>query len=247
VTDDMVSRLLARARARAQLSREELALAAGTSRSAVASYESGRHSPTVRTLERLLAACDLRLLMTLEPLLASLDAKVDAMLGPVPELDTASWSRLADSLDDLGPAVDAAGRPALRRAGPVQWAVDGASALVLHGLAAPAEDLDIVVVLDEALRFWMRAVSLQGVDERERAVRDWLDADLERINGALGAPRYSSLGFVAVRVVAQVPVTVRISVPWLDRALPVATVYEVERTHPGYAEVLARWRERRPV
>ena len=48
--------LLHTARTRAGLSQRRLALAAGTSQSAVAAIESGRKQPTVATLERLLAA-----------------------------------------------------------------------------------------------------------------------------------------------------------------------------------------------
>lgn len=45
------------ARRRAGLSQRELAVAARTSQTTVSAYESGRKSPSVRTLERLLGAC----------------------------------------------------------------------------------------------------------------------------------------------------------------------------------------------
>lgn len=53
--------LLRDARERAQLSQAALAAAAGTSQSAVARYETGVAQPSLRTLERLLAACGDRL------------------------------------------------------------------------------------------------------------------------------------------------------------------------------------------
>lgn len=53
--------LLRTARERAGLSQAALAAAAGTSQSAVARYETGVAQPSLRTLERLLAACGDRL------------------------------------------------------------------------------------------------------------------------------------------------------------------------------------------
>jgi predicted nucleotidyltransferase/DNA-binding XRE family transcriptional regulator len=53
--------LLRGARERAGLSQAALAIAAGTSQSAVARYETGAAQPSLRTLERLLAACGDRL------------------------------------------------------------------------------------------------------------------------------------------------------------------------------------------
>ena len=46
-------------RERAKLTQEELARAAGTSQPAIAAYEAGRKSPTLRTVERLAAAAGL--------------------------------------------------------------------------------------------------------------------------------------------------------------------------------------------
>ena len=46
-------------RARANLTQEELAQAAGTSQPAIAAYEAGRKSPTLRTVERLATAAGL--------------------------------------------------------------------------------------------------------------------------------------------------------------------------------------------
>jgi uncharacterized protein len=62
-----VAGLLRRARLAAGLSQAELARRAGTSQPAVARYESGTASPSVRTLERLLHATGLRLRVTTEP------------------------------------------------------------------------------------------------------------------------------------------------------------------------------------
>jgi transcriptional regulator with XRE-family HTH domain len=247
-----VGRLLDQARATARLSVAELARSSGVSRGALHSYLGGSQSPTVRTLDRLLAACGLQARVLLEPLMADLDERVDALEGPLPALDQSRWADLVASLNDEPGARDAfMGRAP--RSGSVTWAVDGATALVLHALAAEPTGLkamDVVVRLDEALRFWMWGVNLRGVTHDDRTVLDWLEADSERIVSSLGgaAERWCGLGFVRVRVLTEDqswPPTARLLVPWADQPLPVVTGDEVERSNPVYAEVLARWRERR--
>ncbi len=230
------------------MSQRVLGLAAGTSRGAISAIESGLTSPTVQRLDRLLAACGLQLRVSLEPLQAPLDALVDAMEAAdaaAPQLAGDQWRRLADSLGDVpgdtGPSLI---RTAPRR-GPVRWAVDGASALVLHGLTVPLDAMDVVVELDDALRYWMKAVQLRGLDAREHLVMDWYDADLLRMTEALHGARFCLLGFVRVRVVEHLPPTMSLVLPWLDRGVRVVSVEEVEGSHPAYAEVLARRRTRR--
>lgn len=58
------ARLIALARLHARLTQAELASRAGTSQAAVARYESGTTSPSVRTLDRLLHAAGKRLVLT---------------------------------------------------------------------------------------------------------------------------------------------------------------------------------------
>ncbi|CAN5556844.1 MAG: helix-turn-helix domain-containing protein [Actinomycetota bacterium] len=60
------SGLIATARRQAGLTQVELAARAGTSQPAVSAYEAGRRSPSVATLQRLLAACGARARVTLE-------------------------------------------------------------------------------------------------------------------------------------------------------------------------------------
>lgn len=57
--------LIASARHRAGLTQAEVAARAGTSQPAVSAYESGRRSPSVSTLQRLLSACGSRAALTL--------------------------------------------------------------------------------------------------------------------------------------------------------------------------------------
>ncbi|MCU1595791.1 MAG: hypothetical protein JWO12_3183, partial [Frankiales bacterium] len=199
-------------------------------------------SPTVRTLDRLLAACGVQLRVALEPLKAELDERVAAYTGEVVGLDD-SWAAIADGLDDLAPA----GMMRAPRRGAVTWAVDGAAALALQGFAAPVEDFvyELVVELDEALRFWMKAVALQGIDDHGYLVMSWLDLDHDAISAALPGARMGYGGLYRLRVVASLGPTVSLAVPWLDRTIRVATVDEVERAHPEHREVLERWRQNR--
>ncbi len=57
MTSKTVAALLAEARSSAGLTQQRLADAARTSQPAVAAYEAGRRTPTISTLDRLLAAC----------------------------------------------------------------------------------------------------------------------------------------------------------------------------------------------
>lgn len=59
--------LVRSARTRAGLSQRQLALRAGVSQPAVARLESGRHTPSLTTLARLLAACGQRLVLDSVP------------------------------------------------------------------------------------------------------------------------------------------------------------------------------------
>lgn len=67
VNIDSWSRVLVQARAQAGLSQRELAERAATSQPAVARLERGEVSPTLATLERLVAAAGFRLRLELEP------------------------------------------------------------------------------------------------------------------------------------------------------------------------------------
>jgi transcriptional regulator with XRE-family HTH domain len=62
-----IAEILREARHAADLSQAALAVRAGTSQSAVARYENGAATPSLATLERLMAACGVRLKLTTEP------------------------------------------------------------------------------------------------------------------------------------------------------------------------------------
>ena len=66
----------------------------------MAAYEAGRRSPTVARLDRLLAGCGVQVRAALEPLLADVDERVDAMRGRLPRARRPRLSEVAASLDD---------------------------------------------------------------------------------------------------------------------------------------------------
>jgi transcriptional regulator with XRE-family HTH domain len=230
-----VRQLLTEARERAGLSQRLLARTAGTSKSRLASYESGAVSPTVQTLTRLLAACGLQARARLEPLTAALDGRVDALLATDADLD----SSLAGDLTLLADSLSAAG---------VSWAVDGGVALRLHGLGAHANLPEVAFCFDEAGRRWLFKNGIRGTTRRGPLYESWFSLDLERAQEALAHETFGVMvGRLVARPVAALPPTVQLQVPWCDRALPVLTVDAVEQDHPQHAEVLARLRERRSL
>jgi transcriptional regulator with XRE-family HTH domain len=100
--------LVRSARTRAGLSQRQLALRAGVSQPAVARLESGRHTPSLTTLARLLAACGERLVLDSVPvddhdlsllestLALSVEQRIDRLLalqGFADELRTAVAAR----------------------------------------------------------------------------------------------------------------------------------------------------------
>jgi transcriptional regulator with XRE-family HTH domain len=94
------------ARRRHGLSQRRLALRAGTDQAAISRIERGETSPTIETLERLLAATGERLSNSPAPLERDYDPlHMKATLGRTPEerLRLAiSWNRLAGRLTDAG-------------------------------------------------------------------------------------------------------------------------------------------------
>jgi transcriptional regulator with XRE-family HTH domain len=223
-----VAGLLVDARNRAGLSRTDLAALASTSSSALSAYERGVRSPTVATLDRLLAACGLQVRATLEPYLADLDAAVDALLAGMPELPS-GFATLAAGLD----------------AGGVTWAFDAETALALHGLGASPDMLQIVVLGDEALRALFNRLGVDTLGhDGEPLWRSWVDdrLDLGKVGVVEG---YTAIGAFTARLTAALPEPVRVSVE--GTAVPVLPLLEVEAAHPSLADVLARLRHRRTV
>ena len=241
-----VGDLLRAARARAGFNQRVLAARSGVSRPTLTRYESGAVSPTTATLDRLLAACGMQVRAQLEPLLADVDARVEALLAGEPQMEVYGLPELIRTLDDH-PDAQHGGFSRVRphREGPVPWAFDGSTALVLHGLAV-TESTTLVIVWGEAARAWLRAIGASARDRRGDLVR-WPDVEREEAQEATRWPFFTLRGILQLRLVDQLPATTAVAVEWHDRPVPVVGVDEVEQHYPEHAEVLARLRARRSL
>lgn len=143
-----VRAVLQAARAEAGLDQRRLALAAGTARTTVVGYETGAHSPTVRQLDRLLAACGLQARLVLEPLTGEADEVLDRALTADTPFGLMQLSSIAASLTGSQ----------------VRWALDGASAVAVQGLPLPHDALGVALVDDEVTRGWLRRTCAGGWD-----------------------------------------------------------------------------------
>ena len=221
-----VPRLLAEARARAGFSKSALAARADTSVAALVAYEAGRRSPTVRTLDRLLAACDLQVRAVLEPYLADLDAQVDRLLQGRPELPH-GWQRIAEAFTSEG----------------LTWAFDGSTALALHGLSAKPTMPEVMLAADDTTRRFLHRHNVGAVDRTGRAFfESWLSLDLEC---AFVSPTFTRYGIYEARLTERPPSPVHVEVEGVR--CPVLGLLDVEAAHPQLADVLARLRHRRTV
>jgi predicted nucleotidyltransferase/DNA-binding XRE family transcriptional regulator len=117
--------LLRLARQRAGLTQAELARRAGTSQSAIARYESGVTSPSVRTLERLLYVLGQQLRLTVEPR--------GTGTGPTSE----RMQRLHNARESIQRAVHRIGASNVRVFGSVA-----------RGQDRPESDIDLLVDFD---------------------------------------------------------------------------------------------------
>src|SRR5262245_64105931 len=123
--------LLRPARSHALLSQAELGERAGVARSVIADYECGRNSPTVRQLDRLLAAAGLLVVVQLKPLSAILTPPSGAALPG--QSRTASSSRRSISAHCC--ASSQASRVASK----------GAAAALLQGAPVPVPAVDVAI------------------------------------------------------------------------------------------------------
>ena len=220
-----VASLLRKACDHARLSQTALAARAGTSPAAVSQIMRGKVSPSVRTLDRLLAAAGLQIRAELEPLLADLDVRVDAALTAPGPLDAAALSRVGAALDE----------------DQLSWGLDAETALRAHGFGFSSEVPQVALALDDAARAWFFRARVRGTGGDPVS---WFDSDLAGAQEYLGRMALGPFGMIGIRLQERSPETVRIEVaPGL--VVPVLTVDEVERGRPDLAEVLARLRERR--
>jgi transcriptional regulator with XRE-family HTH domain len=216
----------------AGLTLREFAARGGTSRAAMGEYLAGRRSPTVRTLNRLLAGVGLQVRATLEPLLADLDERVAAMLSGKPVVDVSALRSLASACErEFG-------------RGPLAWAFDGPTALNLHGLAVDAPLPCMVVRFDAAARIWLTRGLMQCTTPATD-VGSWSSWTPEEVRASTRGPLVGRYGFLMLRATDELPSTVRLRPPGAAQDFPVVTVDEVERSRPEFSELLARYRATR--
>lgn len=101
-------------------------------------------------------------------------------------------------------------------------------------------------MLDEAARYWLRAIGAHALGSKGWPVH-WLEDEVAGIAQATREPFFSLVSMLSLRIVDELPPTVDLSVPWCDRPVPVATMDAVEQAYPQHAEVLARLRARRSL
>ncbi|HTL24371.1 MAG TPA: helix-turn-helix transcriptional regulator [Mycobacteriales bacterium] len=237
--------LLQEACGRARISKADLARRAGTDPSLLSAWATGRVSPTVASLARVLAAVDLQLRPSLEPLLADLDARVDEVLGGHVVLDLPQLGSLAAHAGvEQSWSVELPDGSFGRAQGTVTWAFDGATALALQGLAFPQDVRAICLLLDDAARCWLSRgfVIAPGHDR----LSFW-DATFEQARDHLRGLSAGRYGMHLIRLVEEMPAVVRLQPPGTDEVFPVLAVDAVGHAHPALGEVLARLRTRRSL
>lgn len=219
--------VLQRARAEAGLDQRRLALAAGTARTTVVAYESGAQSPTVRQLDRLLAACGLQARVVLEPLSTDVDQLLDEALAEAPPYGLVSLDRVAAALS----------------AAQARWALDGLSAVAVQGLRLPHDACALALVDDEVSRRWLRAHWVKGWDRHGFSFApNWYES-AEDVRTYTRRPVFSTVGFLHVRFVEELPAGV-LTIAVDGQAVPVLPIAEVRQVHSALAELLDRHEER---
>jgi len=181
-----VGGVLRRERERAGRTQHQVAAAAGTSQSAVARIERGTRAASLSTVERLFAALDRQVRLTVERLDSDLDAEIDRLAA---EPMTA---RLAGcGVPTMVRSLSAAG---------LAHVVEGAAAAVLQGVPVPVDAIDAALLwsqADELVSWFDRHWAYRwnahwgawghvAVDPRVRGAHEWrvvLDDGLWRLRG----------------------------------------------------------------
>ena len=231
-------------------SQRELARRSGVDQSRISAWERGVHSPSVATLNRVVAAAGLQIRPQLVALTADLDALVDAVLAAEPVVGWESLERLLDALteeltvfhDEELKAAEREAREPVPCTEHVRWAFDGRTSLALQGLGFSADVPEVVAVLDEALRTWLFRRRAQPT---ACPPVSWFDATREELRGLLSAPLITASGMVQLRVVDQLGPVLRLLPEERTEALPVLASEAVEQEREDLGRVLGRLRELR--
>lgn len=237
-----VRALLLEACERAGTSQAELARRSGTTPAVVSSWMAGRMSPRLASLTKVFAAVGLQVRASLEPLLADLDERVDAVLQRTVQLDLTSLASVAEkAAGEQRWSVELPDGTFERATGPLTWAFDGATALAMHGMAFPQDLTSICLLHDDAGRAWLSRGMVIGAGLGR--ISYW-DATFEEARHHLQGIAVGAHGMLRIRLVERLPQPVLLQPAGTSTVVPVLTVDDVAAAHPALDEVLRRLRER---
>ena len=206
------------------LSQQALAGLAGTSQAAVARIEQGSRAPSVHMLERLFAALGTQIAVSVEPLDAHLDARIDEFRA----------RSIAERIDEI------ALHRAMDRLGDLPYVLTGTTAALLQGAPLPVDDLEIAVAWRDADRFaaWLD----RGYAQRWNA--RWGEFGYLRTDPREpGEHRWRTVaGVLRASMCDELPEA--IEVRHGDRSYRVVPLALVEVTEQATADLLRRYRER---
>lgn len=155
-----------------------------------------------------------------------MEAALEAALAGTVELPVDDVLRFAASLDGAD----------------VTWAVDGATAVALQGLAVEHKAMCFALVDDETTRAWLRSVWAKGTNKDGFALAPSWTESREAVRVYVRYVVYTRLGFVKLRFLDEVSEVLSLVVE--ERLLPVLPLLTVEREHPALSALLAAYRAR---
>jgi transcriptional regulator with XRE-family HTH domain len=211
-------------RDRRQLTQQALAALAGLSQGTLARIERGDRLPSLPVVERLFAALDRQLHVTVEPLDSHLDAALDALAErPVAErIEELGLDRMLGALGDL------------------PYVLTGSTAALLQGAPLPVDAVEIAVRWRDSARFtaWLEQAYGQRWNDRWA---EWGNLRLEPEEP--GEHRWQTqYGELRVRMCDELPEPVEVRHG--DRGYPVEPLIRVAATDPRAADLLRRHRQR---
>lgn len=208
-----------------ELTQRQLADLVGVSQAAVARIERGDRAPRLPLLERLLAAMDVQLAVTVEPLDAHLDSAMAQLAArPLAErIDGLCLDRLLDRLDTL------------------PYTITGAAAALLQGAPVPVDAPELAIRWCDADRFtrWLEKAYGQRWNAR------WGEfGNLPLSPEEPGAHRWDTrYGEIRATMCDELPDSVEVRHG--DRSYRVVPLVDLEVTDPRAGALLRRYRDLR--
>lgn len=220
------SELLRRARGLAELTQQQVADALGIDRSLLAGYETGRRTPSLAMLERLLEGSGFELELGIRPIYREPAPEDDyaalAKRSPADRIDVLSWGLLGFVDSWVKAGIDAA--------------FDGAIAARMQGIPVPVDLTEIVVP------FGVDELQMQGIGA---PVDEYGLTTVNRLPRPAGQPTYYmslSIGHVLVRPVGFSPSQMAIELPVHARMVPVLPLHLIDPDHALVGPALQRLR-----